>query len=153
MKEKIFNQIIDFAVSREQMAVKFYQDLQKHSRFHGKEDELKKLEDMEKGHIKVLENIRKRGIEELQLPKEIENLKISDYIVVEPEKEEMTYQDLLITAMKREEASFNLYTNLADVFAEEGEEIKNLLLKIASEEAMHKKHFENIYDDEILNQN
>jgi len=153
MQEKVFSQIIDFAVSREKRAVEFYQNLQKHHKFIGKEEELKRLEEMEKGHIIILENIRKKGLEKVELPKKIEDLKISDYIVVEAKKDEMTYQDLLITAMKREEASFNLYSKLANVFTGEGEEIKNLLLQIASEEAGHKKHFENIYDTEILNNN
>ena len=48
-------------------------------------------------------------------------------------------------AMKREEISLRLYTELSVRFADE--QIGNLFRKLASEEAKHKLWFETLYDE------
>jgi rubrerythrin len=50
-------------------------------------------------------------------------------------------------AMKREENSLRLYTELSDRFADE--QIANIFRKLASEEAKHKLWFETLYDEWI----
>ena len=153
MEKAQIDEIIDYAIQRENEAVQFYRELQKSAHFTERKKLLSDFEMMEKGHIKILEGIRGR-IERLSIDKivvpEVENLRISDYIVEQDGAEEMTYQDILIAAMKREEKSFSLYTDLAERSLEP--EIKKLLLKLASEEAKHKLFFERLYDDEILSQ-
>ena len=149
IKEK-FDEVIDFAIDGEKEAVKFYYDLQQKTKFQARKEMLKELENMEKGHIVILENIRSRGMGNVTV-KEITNLNISDYIVdVEP-YEDMTYQDILIIAMKKEEQAHNLYTNMASNFS--GTELETLFLKLASEEADHKLKFEILYDEHILKEN
>lgn len=153
MVNKHFNEIIDFAIEREKEAVRFYQELQKISQFTEKQKLLHEFELMEKGHITILENIwkqiRKNERRQIDVP-EIQNLHISDYIVESKPTAEMSYQEILITAMKKEETSFALYNDLAEKNSDPG--IKKLFLKLASEEAKHKLFFEKIYDDEILSQ-
>ena len=80
----------------------------------------------------------------------MEHLHISDYIVEPSKNGELRYQDVLIIGMKREEASFTLYTDLAERSSDD--DVKKLFLKLASEEAKHKLFFERIYDEEILTQ-
>jgi rubrerythrin len=63
----------------------------------------------------------------------------------------LTYQDIVIIAMKREEASRNLYADLAERFA--GSDTGALFSRLSAEEAEHKLRFEKIYDDEILKDN
>ena len=63
----------------------------------------------------------------------------------------MTYQDIIILAMKKEEAAKKLYTDLAKQFSES--ESGKLFERLATEEAEHKLKFEKIYDDEILKEN
>lgn len=151
-KEKL-DEIIDFAIQREQEAVEFYRSLQHNVHFTERKKLLHNFELMEQGHINALNGIRgqieKTSIERIVVP-EVVNLHISDYIVEQEKDGEMEYQDILITAMKREESSFNLYTDLAERSIDPG--IKKLLLKLAAEEAQHKLYFERIYDDEILSQ-
>lgn len=153
MEKSQLDEIIDFAIQREKDAVLFYQGLQKSVHFSERTKLIRSFELMESGHIKVLELIRKqielKSIESIVVP-EVENLRISDYIVEQTSEGEMGYQDILISAMKREEQSFSLYTDLAESSKDSG--IKRLLLKLASEEAQHKLFFERIYDDEILSQ-
>jgi len=148
-KEK-FNEIIDFAIKGEQEAVEFYQQLQAMVSFAAKKDMLHDLEEMEKGHIKALENLRQNEINDITIPK-VQNLRISDYLVEVKPTADMSYQDIIITAMKREESSCNLYSSLAD--NSDDMKVKNLFLRLAAEEAKHKLNFEKIYDEEILKDN
>ncbi|RLC50709.1 MAG: hypothetical protein DRZ79_03980 [Candidatus Cloacimonadota bacterium] len=150
MNKENFNEIIDFAVAREKEAVKFYQDLQKIAKFQSIKKVLKDFEKMEEGHVKLLENIRTKGFEALQ-EKEIPNLKISEYMVEADFAENMNYQDILIVAMKREEASKKLYEDMAIRFSDP--EIKKLFSRLAVEEAEHKLKFEKLYDEDILKEN
>jgi rubrerythrin len=139
-----FNEILDFAVSREQEAVAFYRDLQKQSKFQDQKEMLKELEQMEMGHIVVIESIRKKGVD----PQDIQhspNLKISEYLTKEPDDKELNYQNILIKAMKREENSFKLYSEMSKKFSDH--EISTLFARLASDEAKHKLHFEQLYDD------
>lgn len=145
-----FNEIINFAVEREKEAVQFYSDLLNMTKFDSKKIILNSLVQMEKGHIEVLENIRKQEIAEVEIPK-VQDLKISDYMVESKPTSDMSYQDILLTAMKREEASFNLYTDLANQMADAN--TKKVFEKLASEEAKHKNQFETIYEDEVLKEN
>ncbi|MCK5050466.1 MAG: ferritin family protein [Candidatus Cloacimonetes bacterium] len=148
-KEK-FNEVIDFAIDGEKEAVKFYQELQQRTKFLARKEMLKELENMEKGHIVILENIRSKGIGKVTV-KEVTNLNISEYIVDVKPYEDMTYQDILIIAMKKEEQAMKLYTNLAGNF--QGSELETLFLKLASEEAGHKLQFETLYDEHVLKEN
>jgi rubrerythrin len=106
---------------------------------------------MERGHIVVLTNMDKKGFPPGP-EKRVVNLSISDYLV-KPKKpvSELEYQDILILAMKREEASLKLYTDLASQIP--GTPQAELFTKIANEEAGHKLKFETLYDQDILKEN
>jgi rubrerythrin len=144
---KEFNQIVDYAIDREREAVRFYHDLQESVHFIERHKLLVDLEHMEKGHVVILEGIRSQGIEEITVP-HIENLHISEYLVEDEPSGELRYQDILIIAMKREEASHRLYSDLAAKTVDGG--VRKLFSKLASEEAKHKLLFEKMYDDDIL---
>ncbi|HNZ07900.1 MAG: ferritin family protein [Candidatus Cloacimonetes bacterium] len=141
-----FHEILNFAVDREREAVKFYHDLQSVAKFQDQIAILKDLEAMETGHITVIENIRAKGVKEEDIPK-VPNLKISEYITVDADKLDLSYQNILIKAMKREEASFKLYSEMSVKFGDS--EIATLFRKLASDEAKHKLIFERYYDEWI----
>ena len=141
-----FNEILDFAVAREQEAVKFYRDLQQEAKFFAQMEMLKELEGMEMGHIVVIENIRRKGVSEGDIPK-VANLQISEYLSNDVDNLELNYQNILIKAMKREESSFKLYSEMSVKFPDS--EISTLFRKLASDEAKHKLIFEKLYDDWI----
>ncbi|MCB5229740.1 MAG: ferritin family protein [Candidatus Cloacimonetes bacterium] len=141
-----FNEILDFAVAREREAVEFYRDLQTQAKFAAQKELLKELELMELGHIKVIENIRKQGVQDSQIPK-VQNLKISEYLSVDADQLDLSYQNILIKAMKREEASQKLYQEMSRRFADG--EIATLFRKLAADEAGHKLIFERLYDEWI----
>ncbi len=105
---------------------------------------------MEKGHIKILENFRSQGIEEIKVPI-VDNMTLADYLVESKPTANMTYQDILIIAMKKEEKANLFYTRLANESTES--ENKKIFQSLAAEEAKHKFQFETIYDEEILKEN
>lgn len=139
-----FNEILDFAIEREKEAVQYYRDLQKESKFQARLEMLKELEAMEMGHIVVIENIRSNGVQEEKI-KHVPNLKISEYLSAEPQDLDLSYQNLLIRAMKREEASTKLYSEMSVKFPDP--ELSTLFRRLASEEASHKLRFETLYDE------
>ena len=141
-----FNEILDFAAGREREAVQFYRDLQSHAHFADQKSMLGELESMEMGHILMIESLRTKQPAELII-KAVPNLHISEYLTTEADKLDLTYQNILIKAMKREEASVKFYTEMSIKFPDG--ELCTLFKKLASEEAGHKLHFEKLYDEWI----
>ncbi|MRT92612.1 ferritin family protein [Ancylomarina sp. 16SWW S1-10-2] len=152
MKEfKSINDILDFAINEEILAAEFYTALaakMKHK--HIKETfEQYALEEM--GHRAKLEAI-KNGKRDNFSDAKVADMKIADYLIeVDEDKENMTYQEALIIAMKKEKSAFRLYSDLAAAMT--GEVEKKLFLNLAQEEAKHKLRFEVEYDDNILTEN
>ncbi|MCK4662660.1 MAG: ferritin family protein [Bacteroidales bacterium] len=151
MKEfENINDILDFAINSEQEAVDFYTKLANNA----KNDEIKEVffqfAKEEVGHKAKLTKIKETGM--LSLSKEkIIDLKISDYIVSSPPSQDMTYQDALIVAMKKEKSAFKLYSTLAQKTT--NNEVKELFLHLAQEEAKHKLRFELEYDEFVMKEN
>lgn len=86
------------------------------------------------------------------LPKEkVADLKIADYTVLDPERDDMTYEQALVLAMKREKAAFKLYLTLSERV--DKQEYKDLFKQLAQEESRHKLRFELEYDEYVLREN
>jgi len=141
------DEILDFAIEREQEAVDFYTDLASKVKSQAMKDVFIQFAGEERGHKAKLTAV-KAGKRVLVSAKPVMDLKIGDYLVSEEPKPDMDYRDALVLAMKKEKAAFRLYSDLA---ARAGDaEIKELLLALAQEEAKHKLRFEIEYDDNIL---
>ena len=144
------NEILEFAIDREQEAHDFYVDLANGAEQPSMKDLFLQFAREEAGHKKKLEGIRKGG-RRIPIAGNVMDLKISDYLIdVEPSGD-LTYQEALIVAMKREKAAFRLYTDFAALVADE--DLKRVFLALAQEEAKHKLRFELEYDDRILREN
>ena len=142
--------LVDIATILEKKAVKFYRELQQKTRFANQRKLLKDYELMEVEHVTVLENIRKNGIGDFKV-KKTTNLKISDYFLdIEP-SDTMSYGEILLMVAKKEDAAYNLYTELAKTYA--GTDVELLFKKLAAEELDHKYMFESLYDDEVNKEN
>ena len=145
-----FGSVLDFAIEREKDAVKFYNDLIKMTKSFDIMETIRTIELMERNHIKVIEKMKNQEIGDVVI-RSVNDLKISEYLVLPEDKMPDNYQDLLITAMKREELSHKLYVSLAEEI--EDIDVKTVFQKLASEEAKHKLTFENLYDSDILKEN
>lgn len=142
--------ILDFAIAREQDAVDFYNRLAGNARNNDMRQIFEQFAREEMGHKARLTKIKNDGI--ITLPKDkVADLKIADYVVLDMEQDDMTYEQALILAMKREKAAFKLYLTLSNRV--EKQEYKDLFMQLAQEESRHKLRFEIEYDEYVLREN
>ncbi|MFP4369415.1 MAG: ferritin family protein [Bacteroidota bacterium] len=151
MEEKEFQEIIDFAIRREYEAAKFYKELKEKVKIPESKRMLEELEQMEHAHAEQLKKITAADTKGEYLIPEVPDLKLSDYLVNQNDTEFETLQDILLVAMKREDAAATLYNKLAEQSKDPN--TKNLFLKLFTEEKKHKLQLETIYDDEIYTEN
>ena len=143
-----FEEIIRFAINKEEEAASFYEMAAGIARDPMKAV-FKELASVERGHKQMLENWNREKVAERKI-KEIANLRIGDYLVDASVGPDMSYQDLLIVAMKREGKAFELYTNMAKLSKDA--ESRQLFQALAQEEAKHKRRLETEYDEVILSE-
>ena len=144
------DEILDFAIGREQAAHDFYMDLATKMEQRGMKDIFVQFAGEELGHKAKLTAI-KDGKRLLPHKDKVLNLKIAEYVVDVDPNEEIDYQKALILAMKREKASYKMYLDLSN--SVDDEELQGTFLALAQEEARHKLRFEIEYDDYILAEN
>jgi rubrerythrin len=147
MNEKKFQEIVQFAIQREIESMDFYNQASKIAKHTGTRDLFVDFMKQEEGHKKKLEEVRvgKMMLEKIE---KIPNLKIGDYMVDTELKPDISYEEILRIAMKREERSVKLYTDLNE--KNEEESLKNLFTFLIQQESKHKYAIEKIYDDEVL---
>jgi len=143
-------EILNFAVAREEEAAAFYRDLSSRMEWPWMTKTFEQFAREEDGHKAKLLRI-KSGKLPVPAAAKIADLKIGDYLVEVDPTGKLDYQEALIVAMKREKASFKLYTVLADVV--DNPALRDLFLVLAQEEAKHKLRFELEYDEHILKEN
>ncbi len=152
MNFKSTDEILDFAIKKEQEAADFYADLASKATQKYMTSVFEQFSREELGHRAKLEGV-KNGKKLVAAEKKIIDLKIGDFLVpVDTEDAaDLTYQQALVVAMKREKESFRLYNDLAN--ATDDGNVKTLFLSLAQEEAKHKLRFEVEYDEQILKEN
>ncbi len=147
MDEKKFKEIIQFAIDKEVEAFNFYTSASQNAKYSGGKELFLSLAKEEEGHRKLLENLNMEKISQKRIEK-IPDLHISDYLVEVEMKPDLSYAEMLRIAMKREEKSLKLYTDMKE--SNSDEDLKKLFTFLTNEEAKHKLKLEKIYDDEIL---
>ncbi|BDX38612.1 hypothetical protein CYCD_19670 [Tenuifilaceae bacterium CYCD] len=147
---KNIDDILDFAIEREQDAVNFYNKMAASARNADMKSTFEHFAQEEMGHKAKLLKIKVEGISSLRNEK-VQDLKIADYIVRDEQRGELNYEQALVLAMKREKAAFRLYLTLSERV--QNTEYKNLFLSLAQEESRHKLRFELEYDEFVLREN
>jgi rubrerythrin len=142
-----YDDIIKFAIQREEAAIKAYGAMRETAKTPGLKELLLELQNEEKNHKKLLQDITEEQIE--SFPKEeVIDLKISDYLTEEPPSEDMNFQDLLILAAKKEQNAVDLYTKLKQ--DAESNELKELFDFLIIQEKSHKLKLEKEYEKHVL---
>jgi rubrerythrin len=144
------NDILDFAINAEQEAVDFYNQLAENSKTTDMRVVFTQFAQEEIGHKARLIKIKNEGIYKLE-KEEIADLKIADYLVSAKATPNMSYQDALVLAMKKEKSAFKLYLELSN--RAKNADMKNVFLSLAQEESKHKLRFELEYDEYVLREN
>jgi rubrerythrin len=144
------DEILDYAIGQEQQAADFYADMAVRAEKSGMKDIFLEFSREEERHRDKLLDV-KQGEEQLHAHQVVIDLKISDYLVEVEADKDISYQDALIVAMKRERAAFQLYSDMAEKV--EDHELKTIFVGLAKEEAKHKLFFESEYDERVLMDN
>lgn len=142
--------VLDFAISKEQEAHDFYVTLSAKAASPAMRQALLDFAQEELGHRAKLQAV-KHGHQLLKAQAQVVDLKIGDYLVDVSADEVTTYQQALVVAMKAEKAAYRLYMDLAAGCTDPG--LHELFLSLANEEAKHKLRFELEYDEQVLREN
>lgn len=143
-------EILDYAIEMEQKAIDLYTDLAEKTSSEAIRKVFLGFAQEERGHKSKLEKV-KAGKKPLMSSGEVMDLRLSDYINDVVLGERPSYAEALVFAMKQEKQAFRMYTDLAD--RTDSEELKELFLALAQEEAKHKLRFEVEYDEHHLAEN
>jgi rubrerythrin len=134
-------------VKREEEAARAYADLQARTRSQSLKKLLAELENDEKHHKELLVGLT--GVLPASLTiQPVPDLKISDYLVAEPAHPDMTFQDLLILAAKKEQKAVDLYTGLRGLVSDAAH--KKLFEFLMMQEKSHKLRLETEYDKHVM---
>ncbi|MEI6434996.1 MAG: ferritin family protein [Bacteroidota bacterium] len=143
-------EILDFAIREEQAAVDFYLILAAQSKNEQTKKVFMEYAGEEMRHKSFLLKVKEEG-NFVMSGETVRDLKIAEYLVDVKPSANMSYQDALILAMKKEKAAFRMYSALAA--KADNPSVKALFLNLAMEESKHKLSFELEYDDYILKEN
>jgi rubrerythrin len=142
-----FNDVIVFAIRREEEAAKVYGEMMAMAKEESARKLLLDLQEEERNHKRVLQGLTEARTT-LASGKDVRDLKISDYLVDEPLEPAMNFQDLLIFAAKREKKAVDLYKDLAK--EAETKELKRLFEYLEKQEKAHKLRLELEYEKRVL---
>ena len=139
-------EILNFAIEAEKEAYEFYTRLAENAELEHVKNALRGFAQEEQQHKAQLESMKQSG----NLPEggTVTDLKLADYLTDVNAGPDISYQDALVIAMKKEKAAFKLYSDLAENL--EDPEFKKAFRALAEQEARHKLRFETEYDDVIL---
>ena len=131
------NEILEYAIAREVEANQFYMYMAKRM----ENPEMSKV--CEEFAEEELEHKAKLELEVMKRGQVVSDFDISDYMMDVGNEMEMDYEELLVFAIKKEETSVSLYTDLEAVIKDK--ESRETLLSLAQEETEHKLRFETEY--------
>jgi rubrerythrin len=150
MKLSTVEQILDFAIQKEEEAAQFYADLAAKVGQQAIREVFEVFSHEEMEHKRKLLGVRKSEATLLS-DRRVVDLGIGDHLVEITLSPDLDFKQALIIAMKAEKAAFRLYDDLASTTDDPG--LKALLLQLAQEEARHKLRFELEYEDYYLREN
>ena len=144
---KSADEILDFAITKEQEARAFYAHWAEKIKNKWIQDVFRDFAREEKKHEDMLLSVKQGRILKPS-EKKITDLKIADYLVDLAPSPDMDYQKALVIAMHREKASYRFYSDLAQAVSDPA--LKETLTALSQEEAKHKLRLETIYEKEVL---
>lgn len=139
--------VIDFAIKREEEARDFYAQCRDKIKNQGLKGFFQELADEEEKHRSLLaqQDVSHLGNFE---PAQVQNLKLSDFLVDVKFSPDMDYQEALTLAMKKEEKAHAFYAAWQNRCGDS--ETAKLFEFLAGEEMKHKRKLEDVFDEDIL---
>lgn len=133
------SEAIDFAIDNEQASINFYWQIAGRAPNTVARRIFESLAGEEKRHKAKLLGIRKRT-RFPQFKKQRINLRLADYLVAPDPEEVADYPDALVIAIKKENAAYNLYSDLAAQVDDDN--ASRVFQYLARQEAKHQRRFE-----------
>lgn len=147
---RTFEEIIDYAIDSEMNEIEFYSDL---------------AERMDRKNVKQLfmnialektaRMLRLEKMKDLRVEfdvDEVQDMKIAGSLEdIDCTKTDLSYQEALILAMKKEKDKFKFYSEMSELAV--NKECRDTFLALANEEARQKLKFEIEYDEFVLVEN
>ncbi|GAM08158.1 rubrerythrin [Geobacter sp. OR-1] len=143
-------EIIKFAVQREEDAVQLYTRAAEMTASIAARKMFEEFVAEETGHKKVFSQMDLAKAEQYKANK-VPDMGISKYLVHLELKPDMSYPQILQFAIKTEENAYQLYKAAAE--AVDDPQLKKTLEVFADVELGHKKRIEAIYDEKVLTEN
>ena len=144
------DEVLSYAIQREQEAHDFYMDMAgttEHAHMRQVFEDFARDEGIHRARLQAI----KDGKQPLPVSARVLDLKIADYHEKVTPSSDMEYHEILLLAMQREMAAFQLCSDLAEASTDAA--LRDLFLTLAREETKHKLRFEIEYDREYLKEN
>jgi len=139
---------LDFAIAKEMEAEAFYKEWAQKAKDPAVQGLFAELAGVEHGHMEILSNITPEEMTSSNVS-DAPDIHLADLLVDVTASPNLTLQEAMILAMKREEGAVKLYSRLAELNGE----ARSLFEALAKEEGRHKAQLEAEYDDNILIEN
>jgi rubrerythrin len=138
-----------FAIKREIAAAEGYSRMAEQAKMPGLRALLLELKGEEEKHRKLLEGLTEAELAQVTVPP-VEDMGLSDALADEPMDNDMTFQELLIFAAKKEKKAEDLYAGLARL--PEAAAYKSVFEFLAGQERTHKLKLEAEYERHVLSE-
>ena len=145
-----FTDILDFAMEREVEAEAFYRALAMQAQAASMREILEEFAEEEHMHLEKLEKVKQGQFHVLDGDAPIPSIHLAEPLPQAKIGPDMDLADALVIAMKREKAAYRFYIELAADAP--SQELMDLFLALAHEEANHKLRFEIEYDEWIIDE-
>ena len=152
MANSKLKEYIAFAIEKEIEAYEFFLQCSKQVEKESLKKTFRGFAEEEKKHEEMLADFTPETVEDLEV-KEVQDLKIADYLTDIEFDSAMSIQDIFIMAMKREDSAYKMYNILAEKGTGGDPAAEKLFRFLAQEELRHKNYFQKEYDDHILQDN
>jgi rubrerythrin len=139
--------VLAFALGREEEAVRMYHDLAERAQAEPVRAFLLELEAEERNHAKLITELRAGRTYSFKSGP-APDLGLTDGLVDEPLDETSSFQDVLISAAKKEAQAVDLYTRLAREAVHAAH--RDLFEFLAGQEKRHKLRLEKEYESRVL---
>ncbi len=136
------DQVLEAAIHREAQASEFYLHLASMVESVEMSRVLENLASEEVAHMAKLEAIRDN--DERFCDDIITNTGVADHLAAVVVHSGMSYTELLLAGIQKEDRSYRLYQQMARAALDEG--VRNTFLRLAQEESEHKLRFEIEYE-------
>jgi len=146
-----FDAVIDFAIHEEEKAAELYAAMAEQVGKGHLKVSFEELAEEEKKHKEYLLRIKGGGEGLKPTDQKINDLGIAEMMREVEMDKDLDYQHILVFAMQREKAAFQMYSALAR--AADDEKMRQTFEALAQEEAKHKLRIETEYDQTILTEN